>query len=131
MRRVRGACEGLKEEGAGGGEEEQMRKMWCKSFSLRLRVSRPTALPRPCRDQLVENKFMHPETFPPVNQAERPAVAQQPRCFSSVSVRVLVPTMLTTSLCLHEGNSDGSVRHDLCRTQQVSQSASILHQTSI
>lgn len=35
MRRVRGACEGLKE---GGGEEEKMRKM-CKSFSLRLRVS--------------------------------------------------------------------------------------------
>lgn len=51
---------------------------------------------------------MHPETFPPVNQAERPAVAQQPRCSSSVCVRVLVPTMLTTSLCLHEGNSDGS-----------------------
>lgn len=63
MRRVRGACEGLKEEGAAGGEEEQMRKMWCKSFSLRLRVSRPTALPRPCRDQLVENKFMHPENI--------------------------------------------------------------------
>lgn len=29
MRRERGACEGLKEEGAAGGEEEQMRKIIC------------------------------------------------------------------------------------------------------